>query len=41
VTTGAEATSEIPLYAAEDVNEGGVMRRGLDTLFYLATRWIP
>jgi D-alanyl-D-alanine carboxypeptidase (penicillin-binding protein 5/6) len=41
VTTGAEATSEVPLYAAEDVNQGGVMRRGLDTLFYLATRWIP
>jgi len=41
VTTASEATSEMPLYAAEDVHKGGVVRRGLDTLLYLATRWIP
>jgi serine-type D-Ala-D-Ala carboxypeptidase (penicillin-binding protein 5/6) len=41
VTTGSEATSEMPLYAAEDVKQGGMMRRGFDTLLYLATRWIP
>ncbi len=41
VTAGAEATSEVPLYAAVDVQRGGIMRRGLDTLLYLATRWIP
>jgi serine-type D-Ala-D-Ala carboxypeptidase (penicillin-binding protein 5/6) len=41
VTTSAEATNEVPLYVAEDVEKAGVMRRGLDTLLYLATRWIP
>jgi D-alanyl-D-alanine carboxypeptidase (penicillin-binding protein 5/6) len=41
VTTASEATSEVPLYAAEDVHRGGVVRRGLDTILYLATRWIP
>ena len=41
VTTATEATSEVPLYAAQDVRSGGMMRRGLDTILYLATRWIP
>jgi D-alanyl-D-alanine carboxypeptidase (penicillin-binding protein 5/6) len=41
VTTAAEATSEVPLYAAEDVGRAGFVRRGLDSLLYLATRWIP
>ena len=41
VTSASDATSEVPLYAAEDVHKGGVVRRGLDTLLYLATRWIP
>ncbi len=41
VTSASDATSEMPLYAAEDVHKGGVVRRGLDTLLYLATRWIP
>jgi len=41
VTTQSEASSEVPLYAAEDVAVAGVMRRGLDSLLYLATRWIP
>jgi hypothetical protein len=31
----------VPLYVAEDVGRAGIMRRGLDTLLYLATRWIP
>ena len=35
VTAGAEATSEVPLYAAEDVERGGIMRRGLDSLLVL------
>jgi len=26
---------------AEDVEKGGVMRRGLDSILHLATRWIP
>jgi len=41
VTTPSETTNEVPLYVAEDVERAGVMRRGLDTLLYLATRWIP
>ena len=27
--------------AGEDVEKGGVMWRGLDSILYLATRWIP
>jgi D-alanyl-D-alanine carboxypeptidase (penicillin-binding protein 5/6) len=41
VTTPAEATSEVPLFAAEDVGRAGFVRRGLDSLLYLATRWMP
>ncbi len=40
VTTSTDASSEVPLYAAEDVAQGGVMRRGLDSLLYLATGWM-
>jgi serine-type D-Ala-D-Ala carboxypeptidase (penicillin-binding protein 5/6) len=41
VTTSTEAINEVPLYVAEDVGVGGVMRRGLDSLWHLATRWMP
>jgi D-alanyl-D-alanine carboxypeptidase (penicillin-binding protein 5/6) len=41
VTTSTDATSEVPLYAAEDVGRAGFLWRGLDSLIYLATRWIP
>jgi D-alanyl-D-alanine carboxypeptidase (penicillin-binding protein 5/6) len=41
VTTASEASSEVPLYAAEDVGRAGFVRRGLDSLLYFATRWIP
>jgi D-alanyl-D-alanine carboxypeptidase (penicillin-binding protein 5/6) len=41
VTTANDAASEVPLYAAEDVKRAGFVRRGLDSLLYLATRWIP
>ena len=41
VTTSSEATNEVPLYVAEDIEPGGVMRRGLDSLWYLATGWMP
>jgi D-alanyl-D-alanine carboxypeptidase (penicillin-binding protein 5/6) len=41
VTTASEAMSEVPLYAAEDVEPGGTMRRGLDSILCLATRWLP
>ena len=40
VTTSAEATNEVPLFAAEDVQKAGFMRRGLDSLLYLATGWM-
>lgn len=40
VTSSTNAVNEIPLYAADDVAEGGVMRRGLDTLAVLALRWV-
>ena len=41
VTTSTDATSEVPLYVAEDVEQGGVVRRGLDSILHLATRWMP
>jgi serine-type D-Ala-D-Ala carboxypeptidase (penicillin-binding protein 5/6) len=41
VTTSTDATSEVPLYAAENVERAGFVWRGLDSLLYLATRWIP
>jgi serine-type D-Ala-D-Ala carboxypeptidase (penicillin-binding protein 5/6) len=41
VTSSNEATSEVPLYAAEDVQRAGTLRRGLDTLLIRATSWLP
>jgi D-alanyl-D-alanine carboxypeptidase (penicillin-binding protein 5/6) len=41
VTSSTEASTEVPLYAAEDVKPVGTWRRGLDTLLLMATRWIP
>jgi hypothetical protein len=41
VTTAADALSEVPLYAAEDVEPAGSVRRGLDSIICLATRWLP
>lgn len=41
VTTAADAATEVPLYAAEDVKRAGFIRRGLDSLLYLATGWMP
>ena len=40
VTTSADATGEVPLFAAEDVQKAGFARRGLDSLLYLATGWM-
>ena len=40
VTTSSDATNEVPLYAAEDVEKAGFVRRGLDSLLYLATGWM-
>jgi serine-type D-Ala-D-Ala carboxypeptidase (penicillin-binding protein 5/6) len=40
VATSAEASNEVPLFAAEDVERAGFMRRGLDSIVYFATRWM-
>ncbi len=41
VITASEATSEVPLFAAEDVNPASTWKRGLDSLLFMATKWIP
>ena len=41
VTSSSDTTNEVPLYAAEDVAPSGTLRRGLDSLLCLATRWLP
>ena len=41
ISSPTEATGEVALYAADDVNPAGTMRRGFDTLLHLATRWLP
>ena len=38
VTSTSSASSEIPLYAAEDVEPAGTVRRGLDSLMLMALR---
>jgi serine-type D-Ala-D-Ala carboxypeptidase (penicillin-binding protein 5/6) len=40
VTSSSGATSEVPVYASEDVEEAGFMRKGLDSLLYLALRQV-
>lgn len=40
VTSTSNAMQEVPLYAAEDVLPGGMVRRGLDSLAHLAFRLI-
>ncbi len=40
VTTASNAVNEVPLYAAEDIAEGGVIRSGLDSIIHLAFRWL-
>ncbi|MBX9588432.1 MAG: D-alanyl-D-alanine carboxypeptidase [Hyphomonadaceae bacterium] len=40
VTTSSDAMNEVPLFAAEDVGKAGFVRRGLDSLLYLATGWM-
>jgi len=41
VTAANDATSEVPLFAAEDVNPASTWKRGLDSLLFMATKWIP
>lgn len=40
VTSASGATNEAPLLAAEDVKRGGVMRRGVDSLYHMMFGWI-
>lgn len=40
VTSATNAVNEVPLYAAEDVPEGSLVRKGFDTLFVMAWRWV-
>ena len=41
VTSSSNALNEIQLFAGEDVEQGGMVRRGLDTLAHQALRFIP
>lgn len=38
VTSTSSASAEIPLYASEDVESGGIVRKGLDSLVWMALR---
>ena len=40
VTSQTNTVNEVPLYAAQDVEPGGLMRRGLDSLAHLALSWV-
>jgi D-alanyl-D-alanine carboxypeptidase (penicillin-binding protein 5/6) len=39
VTSSTQAVNEVPLYAAEDVEAAGIIKRGLDSLVHMAFRW--
>lgn len=41
VTSSTKAVNEVPLYAAEDVEKAGLVRRGLDSLVHMAFSWLP
>jgi serine-type D-Ala-D-Ala carboxypeptidase (penicillin-binding protein 5/6) len=41
VTSQVGSVSEVPLYAAEDIEKSSVWARGLDSLVHLAFRWVP
>jgi serine-type D-Ala-D-Ala carboxypeptidase (penicillin-binding protein 5/6) len=41
VTSSSDASADVPLFAAEDVVPAGKMKRGLDTIYHFATRWLP
>ena len=41
VTSSTGAQSQVPLYAAEDVERAGLARRGLDSLIHMAFGWLP
>jgi len=41
VTTSNQVQNEVALYAADDIEAAGTVRRGLDTLLHMATQWLP
>ncbi|MEM9027860.1 MAG: D-alanyl-D-alanine carboxypeptidase family protein [Pseudomonadota bacterium] len=41
VRTASGAVNNVPLFAAETVEQGGVIRRGLDAALHLAFGWLP
>lgn len=41
VITSNDASSEVPLFAAEDVSPASTWKRGLDSLLFMATKWMP
>ena len=41
VTSSTNASSEVQLYAGEDVETSPMWRRGLDTLALKALSWVP
>jgi len=40
IVSETNAVNEVPLYAGEDVQPGGLVRRGLDALAHLALSWV-
>ncbi|MBU1213390.1 MAG: D-alanyl-D-alanine carboxypeptidase, partial [Alphaproteobacteria bacterium] len=40
VTSASNAVNEVPLYAAEEVPEGSLVRKGFDSLIVMAWRWM-
>ena len=40
ITSSSNSTSEVPLYAAEDVKPGGIVRRGIDTIVHHTLGWL-
>lgn len=40
VTAGAETVNSVPLFAAESVESGNVVRRGLDSIAVMTLRWL-
>lgn len=39
VTSSTQAVNEVPLYAGEDVEGAGLVKRGFDSLIHMAFRW--
>jgi serine-type D-Ala-D-Ala carboxypeptidase (penicillin-binding protein 5/6) len=40
VTSSTQSVNEVPLYAAEDVESAGVLKRGFDSLLHMTLRWL-